>query len=110
MGITKQRPAIIIPPDPALSTPPPPHFKRPGLRILTALLSILAFIALLHFLTTAHLSFTTASPFGCQDLLRNIDYTKYLSLHSKTQEVQAIQQIDTLTSGQPAVLIPVADT
>lgn len=110
MGTTKQRPAIIIPPDPALSTPLTSHFKRPGPRILTALLSVLAFIALLHLLVAAHLSFTMASPPGCQDLLRNMDYTKYLSLRSKTQEVEAIQQADMLTGGQPAVLIPVADT
>src|SRR5579885_1701689 len=111
MGITKQRSAIIIPPDPSLSTPNIPHLKRPGgPHILTTLLSALAFIALLHFLAASHLPFTAASTPSCQELLHNTDYTKFISLRSATQEVEAIQQVDSLTGGQPAVLIPVADT
>lgn len=110
MGTTKQRPAIIIPPDPSLSTPTTPRRKRRGPRILTALLSALALIALLHFLAVTHLSFTAASPSSCQELLHNTDYTKFISFHSKTQEVGALQQVDQLTSGQPAVLVPVTDT
>ncbi|HLG65900.1 MAG TPA: hypothetical protein VKY19_28545 [Ktedonosporobacter sp.] len=110
MGTTKQRPAIIIPPDPSLSAPATPRSQRRGPRILTALLSALALIALLHFLAVTHLSFTAASPSSCQELLHNTDYTKFIALRSKTQEVGALQPVDQLTGGQPAVLVPVSDT
>lgn len=110
MGTTKQRPAIIIPPDPSLSTPTTPRSKRRGPRILTALLSALALIALLHFLAVSHLPSTTASSSSCQELLHNTDYTKSISFRSKTQEIGAIQEVDQLTGGQPAVLLPVSDT
>lgn len=110
MGTTKQRPAIIIPSDPALSRPATPHVKHRGPRILTALLSALAFVALLHLLAVSHFSLATASPPGCQELLHNTDYTKLMAFRAKTQEVGAIQQVDLLTGGQPAVLLPVTDT
>jgi len=110
MGTTKQRPAIIIPPDPALSRPTTPHAKHRGPRILTALLSALALVALLHLLAVSHFSLATASSLGCQELLHDTDYTKLIAFHAKTQEVGAIQQVDQLTDGLPAVLLPVTDS
>src|SRR5690349_9455873 len=108
--IAKQRPAIIIPPDPSLAASTSRRPKKKGPRLLTVLLATLAFMALLHLLAITHLPLTPANTTTCQDLLHNTDYTKIISLQPKTQEMGAIQQTDQLTGGQPSVLFPVTDT
>ena len=82
-----------------------------GPRLLTALFSILALIALVHFLIVIRTSNTqAAAPVTCSHLIRNTDYTKYVQFDPKSQQVGAIQYIDSLVGGQPAALIQVMNT
>ena len=82
-----------------------------GPKLLTALLSILALIALVHFLIVMHTSnMQAASPTTCSHLIRNTDYTKYIQFDPSSQQVGAIQYVDQLLGGQPAALIQVMDT
>jgi hypothetical protein len=53
---------------------------------------------------------STSAPTNCQSYIRTIDYTKYLSLQQNTQQVGAIQYVDSLIGGQPAALVPVMGT
>ncbi len=81
-----------------------------GPRLLTVLLSILALIALVHFLIVMHTSAMQAtSPSTCSHLIRNTDYTKYVQFDPSSQQVGAIQYADQLLGGQPAALIQVTD-
>ena len=81
-----------------------------GPRLLTVLLSVLALVALVHFLIVMHTSAMQAtSPSTCSHLIRNTDYTKYVQFDPTSQQVGAIQYVDQLLGGQPAALIQVTD-
>ena len=95
-----------------------PHHRRPiqstkrtrGPRLFTALLSILALIALVHFLIVMHAGATQpVGPTTCTHLIRNTDYTKYIQFDPSSQQVGAIQYVDQLLGGQPAALVQVMD-
>lgn len=91
------------------------HVKRTpkhprGPRLLTGLFSILALLALIHFLIVMHTSTMQAvAPATCSHLIRNIDYTKYVQLDPSSQQVGAIEYVDQLLGGQPAALVQVTD-
>lgn len=82
--------------------------KNKRLPILTILLSILAFIALLHFIAVTHSAYPTVIANTCDKAIRNANYTQYVPL-AKSQEMLAVQFTDTLTSGQPSSMIQVVD-
>ena len=84
------------------------HPRRP--RLLTVLFSILALIAVIHFIAVAHQSDSGLTPTTCTELLRNTDYTQILHLQSKTQEMGAVQFVNQLVSGQPATLVQVVNS
>ncbi len=87
-----------------------PKYRR-GPKLLTALFSILALLALVHFLIVMHTSNTQAvAPATCSHLIRNTDYTKYIQFDPNSQQVGAIQYVDLLMGGQPAALVQVMDT
>ncbi len=85
--------------------------KHPrGPRLLTGLFSILALLALVHFLIVMHASSMQAvAPTTCSHLIRNTDYTKYVQFDPSSQQVGAIQYVDSLVGGQPAALVQVTD-
>ncbi len=85
--------------------------KHPrGPRLLTALFSVLAILALVHFLIVMHTStMQAAAPATCSHLIRNTDYTKYVQFDPSSQQVGAIQYVDSLVGGQPAALVQVTD-
>ena len=90
------------------STNTPKHSKGP--RLLTALFSILALLALIHFLIVMHTStMQAAAPATCSHLIRNTDYTRYVQFDPTSQQVGAIQYVDQLAGGQPAALVQVTD-
>ncbi len=81
-----------------------------GPKLLTVLLSILALIALVHFLIVMHTNaMQAASSTSCTHLIRSTDYTKYVQFDPATQQVGAIQYVDQLLGGQPAALVQVTD-
>lgn len=45
----------------------------------------------------------------CQSLIRTNDYTKYVQLQTKTQQMGAVQDISQLDGGQPASLVTVTN-
>ena len=79
--------------------------RRP---LLTFLLSLLALIALLHFIAVAHSAYPTVIVNTCDQAIRNANYTQYVSI-AKSQEMLAVQFTDTLTSGQPSAMVLVED-
>lgn len=82
-----------------------------GPKLLTALLCIIALVALVHFLIVLRTNTTQASfPSTCSNLIRNIDYTKYVPFDPGSQQIEAIQYVDQLMGGQPATLVQVVDT
>src|ERR1700676_1120702 len=83
------------------------HPKRP--RLLTVLFSILALIAVVHFIAVAHQSEVVVTSNTCTALLQNTDYTQQVHLQPKTQEMGAVQMVDQLDGGQPAALVTVAN-
>lgn len=80
--------------------------KKPP--ILTALLSVLAIIALLHFIAVTHSAYPTIVTNTCDQAIRNANYTQYVSV-AKSQEMSAVQFTDTLTAGQPSAMVQVVD-
>ncbi len=81
-----------------------------GPKLLTGLFSILALLALIHFLIVMHASaMQAAPPSTCSQLIRSADYTKYVQYDAHTQQLGAIQYVDSLLGGQPAALIQVMD-
>lgn len=84
------------------------HPKRP--RLLTVLLSILALIAVIHFIAVAHQSTLIATPNNCTNTMRSTDYTALVHLQPKTQEMGAIQFVNQLAGGQPTTFIQVANS
>lgn len=89
------------------STPKGTHSRGP--RLLTGLLSILALIALVHFLIVMHTNTLHTTPSTCSGLVRSVDYTKYVQYNPTTQQLGAIQYVDALLGGQPAALVQVMD-
>ena len=81
------------------------HPKRP--RLLTVLFSILALIAVVHFIAVAHQSEIVVTPNTCPGLLQNTDYTQQVHLQPQTQDMGAVQMVDQLDGGQPAALVTV---
>lgn len=81
--------------------------KRP--RLLTVLFSILALIAVVHFIAVAHQSEVVVTPNTCTGLLQNTDYTQQVHLQPQTQEMGAVQMVNQLAGGQPAALVTVND-
>ena len=81
--------------------------RRRGPRLLLILLSILALIALLHFIAVTHFSDSAALPSNCNELIRTTDYTQVVHLQSASQQMQAVQFVSQLTNGQPAALVQV---
>ena len=107
---TPMRPPIMLPGEQARyrATRTPKHPRGP--KLLTGLLSILALLALVHFLIVMHTSTLQATaPATCSHLIRNTDYTKYIQFDPSSQQVGAIQYVDALLNGQPAALIQVTD-
>lgn len=104
---TPLRPPLMIRGEQTYLVPPK---KSKGPRLLTVLLSILAVVALVHFLIVLHTSNTHAStPATCASLIRNTDYTKYVQFDPASQQISAIQYVDTVMGGQPAALVQVMD-
>ncbi len=86
----------------------PKKFRGP--RVLTALLSTLATLALVHFLIVLHTNNSRASmPPTCANLIRTTDYTKYVQFDPSSQQVGAIQYVDQVLGGQPGALVQVMD-
>ncbi len=85
--------------------------KNPrGPKLLTILLSIIALVALVHFLLVLRTNTLQASsPLTCSKLIRNTDYTKFVPFNSGSQQIEAIQYVDQLMGGQPATLVQVVD-
>jgi len=81
------------------------HPKRP--RLLTVLFSILALIAVVHFIAVAHQSEVVVTPNTCAALLQNTDYTQQVHLQPQTQEMGAVQMVNQLAGGQAAALVTV---
>ncbi len=83
------------------------HPKRP--RLLTVLFSILALLAVVHFIVVAHQSEVVVTPNTCVGLLQNTDYTQQVHLQPQTQEMGAVQMVAQLDGGQPAALVTVTN-
>lgn len=91
--------------------------RRRGSHLLTILLSLLALLALAHFIAVNHDIYTeniantniTHSTISCASLVHTTDYTKLVSIQEKSQEMAAVQFIDGVVGGEPAALIQVLD-
>ncbi len=110
--IPQRRPILIIRDRPRQSLNNTPHSNQKGPRLLTALFSVLALLALVHFLIVMRTGGApaTQSPTTCTSLIRNTDYTKYVQFQPSSQQMGAIQYIDQLMGGQPAALVQVIST
>src|SRR3984893_3060566 len=86
-----------------------PQHKYNGPRPLTILLSITALLALIHLIAITHTAYPTAPINDCLNLIRNTDYTKFVQLHPRTQQINDVQFVDQLVGGQPAALVSVTD-
>src|SRR5712691_10085709 len=86
------------------------RLKRP--RLLTLLLSLLALIALVHFIAVLHSSdpIVLTPLMNCPGLIRNTDYTQLVHLRPESQEMGAVQFVNQLIGGQPAALVQVQNT
>jgi hypothetical protein len=109
MAKTKQpeSPIIIILPKRAASSPEQGGRQWRKHSVLTVLFSLLAVVALVHFIVEAHNINPTVGPMTCQGLLSTTDYTKIVHLQAKTQTMGAIQFVNQVTDGQPATLVQV---
>ncbi len=77
--------------------------------VLTLLLSILAFMALLHFIAVTHSAYPTIVANTCDQAIRNANYTQYVSI-TKSQQMSAVQFTNELTAGQASAMVQVTDT
>lgn len=82
--------------------------RRP--RPLTVLFSLLVLIASVHFAITLHNTAFTTHPKTCTDLIRSTDYTKFVQLQPRIQQMDAIQFSPQLTGGMPSALVQVTGT
>ncbi len=88
-----------------------PQKKKRGPRLVTALFSILALLALVHFFIVMQTNNTqSTSPTTCSSLIRHTDYTKYVQFDPASQQIGAIQYVDQLMGNQPTALVQVIDT
>lgn len=103
---------IIIPKETKKTTPPSNEGRRRRKpHILTVLFSLLALIALVHFIAVMHGSAEPmAAPNTCEGLMRTTDYTRLVHLQPNSQEVGAIQFANQLVGGQTAALVQVINT
>jgi hypothetical protein len=103
-------PVIIILPKRATSpTETGGHYTQKH-NLLTVLFSLLAVVALIHFIAVTHSASPTIVPMTCQGLLSTTDYTKIVHLQPTSQTMGAIQFVNQLTGGQPATLVQVTGT
>lgn len=82
--------------------------RRPHL--LTFLSGALAIIAAVHFIAVTHSAYPASVPATCEGWLRTRDFTQIVHLNAKTQQMGAIQFVDQLIGGQPAVMVQDAST
>lgn len=94
----------------ALSHTSLPQQRRKRTRPLTILLSILALLALIHYIAAEHSAPPTTDIAACTRLLHSVDYTKYIAFQPETQEMAAVQFLDGITGKQPAALVQVTTT
>lgn len=104
----EQRVIIILPRRQAPSSSRDPYRHKP--RLLTIICFVLAIVALVHFIAVTHSAYPTVTPTNCQGWLRTMDYTQVVHLQEKTQEMGAIQFVNQLVGGQPAVMVQVSST
>lgn len=97
-------PTIIIIPKQAKSGDRPRR-KRP--RLLTVLFSLLALIALIHFIAVIHGATPVVTSPTCSGLIRTTDYTQVVHLQARSQEMGAVQYVNQIVGGQPAALVQV---
>lgn len=83
-----------------------PRRNYKGPRPLTILFSLLALIALLHFIAATHSAYPTPLVTDCSELIRNTDYTTFVQLQP-SQTMSAVQLISEATGGQPSALVQV---
>ncbi|GER86423.1 hypothetical protein KDW_05850 [Dictyobacter vulcani] len=106
MAKAPQEPQAELQESPSLLT----HHKKPRPHALIIVLSVLALLALAHFIAVNHTtSRQPASLHNCSALLRATDYTQLVAIQARTQRMSAVQFIDDVTAGQPAALIQVGD-
>ena len=107
INVKEKHSTIVTPKNPASSTKHSRHHhKGPGL--LTILLSILALIALIHFFLAAHITDATVPIGDCTGLIHSTDYTRLVHLQA-SQEMDAVQFVNSLAGGQPAALVSVTN-
>ncbi|GCE25024.1 hypothetical protein KDA_05080 [Dictyobacter alpinus] len=88
----------------------PTRYKRPRPHLLTIILSILAILALAHFIAINHLSKQQpVTRQDCTSMLHTRDYTQLVPFQPRTQRMSAVQFINDVTSKQPAALLQVED-
>lgn len=104
----KEKKSIIIVPKQAVRKAEHPRHRRMRPRLLTILLSILALIALIHFFIAAHITGATVTSGDCTGLIHSTDYTQIVHLQA-SQEMDAVQFVNSLTGGQPAALVSVTN-
>jgi hypothetical protein len=104
----EQRVIIILPRRQTPSSSRYPYRRKP--RLLTIICFVLAIVALVHFIAVTHSAYPTVTPTNCQGWLRTMDYTHVVHLQVKTQEMGAIQFVNQLVGGQPAVMVQVNST
>lgn len=103
-----QRVIIILPRRQTPSNSRDPYRHKP--RLLTIICFVLAVVALVHFIAITHSAYPTITPTTCQGWLRTMDYTRVVHLQTKTQQMGAVQFVNQLVGGQPAVMVQVNDT
>jgi hypothetical protein len=80
-----------------------------GPRPLTIIFTLLALLALFHFIAVTHSAYPSIHLDTCSALIRYTDYTKLVHIQPQ-QEMEAVQYVDELTGGKPAVLVQVVDS
>jgi hypothetical protein len=104
-------PRVIIIPKPAQAQAESERQRKRKPHIITVLLSLLALIALIHFIAVMHGGTSTvATPTTCQELVRTTDYTQAVHLQPKSQDMGAVQLVNQVAGGQPASLVQVTNT
>jgi hypothetical protein len=103
-------PVIIILPKRTTSSSASAEQQKRKSSVLTILFSLLALVALIHFIAVTHSASQTIVPMTCQGLLSTTDYTKIVQLQPQTQTMGAIQFVNQVAGGQPATLVQVTGT
>ncbi len=106
-----QEPRVIIIPKPAQAQAESERKRKRKPHIITVLLSLLALIALIHFIAVMHAGTSSvATPTTCQELVRTTDYTQAVHLQPKSQDMGAVQLVNQVAGGLPAALVQVTNT